>query len=141
MIGAHAMVSKDVIPFSLIVGMRPVLSGVNLVGLKRRGYEKETIKKLVELFAKIFERQGKKSFQERLEAIDKDNMYENNEVQKVLEFMKKESARSFVAPKSKQFYDKKKKNWTYFRKGQFSYLLYGAISPFRLRDNCSTPPM
>ena len=25
---------------------------------------------------------------------------ENNEVQKVLEFMKKESARSFVAPKS-----------------------------------------
>ena len=99
MIGAHAMVSKDVIPFSLIVGMRPVLSGVNLLGLKRRGCEKETIKKLVDLFSKIFERQGKTSFQERIEAIDKDNMYEINEVQKVLEFMKKESTRSFVAPK------------------------------------------
>ena len=100
MIGAHAMVSKDVIPFSLIVGMRPVLSGVNLIGLKRRGCEKANIKKLIEVFSKIFERQGKKSFQERLKAIDKDNMYAINEVQKVLEFMKKESTRSFVAPKS-----------------------------------------
>jgi UDP-N-acetylglucosamine acyltransferase len=100
MIGAHAMVSKDVIPFSLIVGMRPVLSGVNLIGLKRRGCEKANIKKLVEVFSKIFERQGKKSFQERLKAIDENNMYAINEVQKVLEFMKKESTRSFVAPKS-----------------------------------------
>ena len=60
MIGAHAMVSKDVIPFSMIIGMRPVLSGVNLVGLKRRGCKKENIKKIVELFSKIFDRKGNK---------------------------------------------------------------------------------
>ena len=34
MIEARTMVSKDVIPFSMIIGMRPVLSGINLVGLK-----------------------------------------------------------------------------------------------------------
>ncbi len=100
MIGAHAMVSKDVIPFSMIIGMRPVLSGVNLVGLKRRGYKKENIKKLVEIFSKIFDRNGKKNFHERLKALDKDEIKENTEVQKVLEFIKQESARSFVAPKS-----------------------------------------
>ena len=99
MIGAHAMVSKDVIPFSMIVGLRPVLSGVNLVGLKRRGSKKENIKKLVEVFSKIFERKGDQNFQERLDAMNKEDLLQVTEVQKVLEFMKQESTRSFVAPK------------------------------------------
>ena len=100
MIGAHAMVSKDVIPFSMIIGMRPVLSGVNLVGLKRRGCKKENIKKLVNVFSKIFDRKGNKNFLERIEALDNDEENEITEVQKVLEFMKQESTRSFIAPKS-----------------------------------------
>ena len=100
MIGAHAMVSKDVIPYSMIIGMRPVLSGVNLVGLKRRGSKKENIKKVVEVFTKIFDRKGNQNFQDRIKALDKDVMKEITEVQKVLEFIKKESTRSFVAPKS-----------------------------------------
>ena len=99
MIGAHAMVSKDVIPFSMIVGLRPVLSGVNLVGLKRRGSKKENIKKLVEVFSRIFERRGSENFQERLASMNKDDLHQVTEVQKVLEFMKQESTRSFVAPK------------------------------------------
>ena len=100
MIGAHAMVSKDVIPFSMIIGMRPVLSGVNLVGLKRRGCKKEDIKKIIEVFSRIFDRKDNKNFLERLEALGKDEINEITEVQKVLKFMKQESARSFVAPKS-----------------------------------------
>ncbi len=99
MIGAHAMVSKDVIPFSMIVGLRPVLSGVNLVGLKRRGSKKENIKKLVEVFSRIFEKRGSENFQERLASMNKDDLYQVTEVRKVLEFMKQESTRSFVAPK------------------------------------------
>ena len=100
MIGAHAMVSKDIIPFSMIVGMRPVLSGVNLVGLKRRGSKREDMKKLVDVFSKLFEKKGNQNFQERLEAIDKDELYQIAEVQKVIKFMKQESTRSFVAPKT-----------------------------------------
>ena len=100
MIGAHAMVSKDIIPFSMIVGMRPVLSGVNLVGLKRRGSKREDMKKLVDVFSRLFEKKGNQSFQERLEAIDKDELYQITEVQKVIKFMKQESTRSYVAPKT-----------------------------------------
>ena len=100
MIGAHAMVSKDIIPFSMIVGMRPVLSGVNLVGLKRRGSKREDMKKLVDVFSRLFEKKGNQNFQERLEAIDKDEFYQITEVQKVVKFMKQESTRSFVAPKT-----------------------------------------
>merc|ERR1712023_228507 len=90
MIGAHAMVSKDVIPFSMIIGMRPVLSGVNLVGLKRRGCKKENIKKLIEVFSKIFNRKEKQSFQERLDSISNGTSHDISEVKKVLEFMKQE---------------------------------------------------
>ena len=100
MIGAHAMVSKDVIPFSMIVGIRPVLSGVNLIGLKRRGCKKENIKKIIDVFSKIFDTKGTKTFQERLEAMNRDEMYQITEVKKVIKFMKQESTRSFVSPKS-----------------------------------------
>ena len=82
MIGAHAMVSKDVIPYSMIVGMRPVLSGVNLVGLKRRGSKKENIKQLIEVFSKIFDRKGSQNFQDRIKALDNDLMTEITEIQK-----------------------------------------------------------
>ena len=84
----------------MIIGMRPVLSGVNLIGLKRRGCKKENIKKLVEAFSKIFDKKGSENFQERLEAMNKNDIYEVEEVKKVLEFMKQETARSFVAPKA-----------------------------------------
>ncbi|MDA9702914.1 hypothetical protein N9U70_00070 [Paracoccaceae bacterium] len=88
------------LPYSMIIGMRPVLSGVNLVGLKRRGSKKENIKKLVEVFSKIFDKKGSQNFQDRIKALDDDLITEITEVQKVLEFIKKESTRSFVAPKS-----------------------------------------
>ena len=93
------MVSKDVIPFSLVVGMRPVLSGVNLIGLKRRGCKKEDIKKIVEVFSKIFDKKRSTNFQERLEAINSNDKFEISEVQKVIHFLKQETTRSFVAPK------------------------------------------
>ena len=100
MIGAHAMVSKDVIPFSMIIGVRPVLSGVNLIGLKRRGCKNENIKKIADAFSKIFDKKGSFSFQERLDAMLKDDWNKTSEVLKVLKFMKQESTRSFVAPKN-----------------------------------------
>ena len=59
------------------------------------------MKKLVDVFSRLFEKKGNQNFQERLEAIDKDELYQITEVQKVIKFMKQESTRSFVAPKPK----------------------------------------
>jgi len=42
-IGAGAMVAHDVIPHALVVGPRPVVEGLNLVGLKRRGVARADI--------------------------------------------------------------------------------------------------
>lgn len=52
-----AMVSKDVLPYLLVAGQDPVVSGLNLVGLKRRGFSEETINKLRQAYNVIF-RQG-----------------------------------------------------------------------------------
>jgi len=47
--GAQSMIDRDVPPFSLIVGARPCLvKGVNIVGLRRKGFSAETISKLNE---------------------------------------------------------------------------------------------
>jgi UDP-N-acetylglucosamine acyltransferase len=48
-VGAHAFVSgltgvvRDVIPFVMVTGHRDVLAGLNVRGLKRRGFDRETI--------------------------------------------------------------------------------------------------
>ncbi len=54
-VGAHAYatgqsgIDKDVPPFSIVIGSRPLqVKGTNIVGLRRRGYATETIQKINE---------------------------------------------------------------------------------------------
>lgn len=49
-IGGYSMVSKDVMPYSMNQGNHAKCFGLNSVGLKRRGYSKETLKKLRRAF-------------------------------------------------------------------------------------------
>ncbi len=42
-IGAHSMVDSDVIPYGMAMGNRAKLSGLNIIGLKRRGFSREDI--------------------------------------------------------------------------------------------------
>jgi len=51
--GGMATLTQDVAPF-LMVAERNRLSGFNLVGLKRRGFSRETIKELKECYAQVF---------------------------------------------------------------------------------------
>lgn len=71
-IGDHAMVGGmtgvdgDVIPFGMVVGNPAHLSGLNIVGLKRRGFKREVIASLREAYRMLFEGTG--VFAERLAA-------------------------------------------------------------------------
>lgn len=49
-----AMVRKDVLPYVLVVGHDPAVSGLNIVGLKRRGFSEETIRHLRHAYNIIF---------------------------------------------------------------------------------------
>jgi UDP-N-acetylglucosamine acyltransferase len=54
MLGAGAMVSQDVPPFSTVVGDRARFVGVNTVGLARRGFSPEAIGALKRAYQEIF---------------------------------------------------------------------------------------
>lgn len=57
-IGGMAGVEQDVIPFGMVVGERAWLSGLNLVGLKRRGFSREEIRRLRDIYRVVFQEEG-----------------------------------------------------------------------------------
>ncbi len=58
MIGGVSGVEGDVIPFGSVIGNRARLSGLNVVGLKRRGFEKAAIMGLRAAFKTLFKDEG-----------------------------------------------------------------------------------
>lgn len=67
-IGGLAAVTRDVIPYGSAWGNHARLHGLNLVGLKRKGYDKSAIRRLLAGFRDLFEGGG--TFSERLEAVE-----------------------------------------------------------------------
>lgn len=57
-IGAQSMVDADVIPYGMAVGNRANLAGLNLVGLKRNGFDRESIHTLRAAYRMIFSSEG-----------------------------------------------------------------------------------
>lgn len=60
-LGGGAMVSQDVPPFCMAAGDRARLYGLNLVGLRRRGYAQDVIKALREAYRVLFQSGTKRS--------------------------------------------------------------------------------
>ena len=58
MIGGVSGVEGDVIPFGSVIGNRARLAGLNVVGLKRRGFEKAAILSLRSAFRSLFKDEG-----------------------------------------------------------------------------------
>jgi UDP-N-acetylglucosamine acyltransferase len=57
-IGGMSGVEKDVIPFGLVKGERAHLSGLNLIGLERRGFSREDIQALRSAYRMLFAPEG-----------------------------------------------------------------------------------
>ena len=63
-IGKHAMVGgmsgveADIIPFGMVIGNRAYLSGLNIVGLKRRGFSRDEIHALRNAYRLLFGPEG-----------------------------------------------------------------------------------
>jgi UDP-N-acetylglucosamine acyltransferase len=66
MIGGVSGVEADVIPFGSVIGNRARLAGLNIIGLKRRGFDKSQIQRLHGAFRSLFGHTG--VFAHRLEA-------------------------------------------------------------------------
>jgi UDP-N-acetylglucosamine acyltransferase len=102
-IGPHAMigglsgVENDVIPYGLVMGDRARLSGLNVIGLKRRGFSRDDIHTLRTAYRLLFAQEG--TMAERLD--DVAALYrESRPVMDVVEFIMVDSTRPICQPKS-----------------------------------------
>jgi UDP-N-acetylglucosamine acyltransferase len=93
MIGGVSGVEGDVIPFGSVIGNRARLAGLNVIGLKRRGFEKAAINRLHQAFRVLFRHEG--VFAQRL-AETRAKFGEDPLVAEVLAFIDGESHRGLI---------------------------------------------
>ena len=95
MIGGMSGIENDVIPYGSVVGNRAHLSGLNLVGLKRRSFSRDVIHDLRRAYRLIFAQEGTQS--ERL--ADVAELFSHVEpVMEILSFMGEDSSRAICQP-------------------------------------------
>ena len=94
-VGGMAGVNHDVIPFGNVWGNHAHLEGLNLVGLKRRGFSRPAINTLRAAYRMLFAEEG--TFQERLE--DTADAYcASPEVMEIVDFIRADSTRPLTTP-------------------------------------------
>ena len=100
-IGKHAMiggcsgVENDVIPYGSVLGNRAHLAGLNLVGLKRRGFSRDVIHDLRNAYRLLFAPEG--ALGERL--VDVAELFgENEPVMDIVNFIGEQSSRAICQP-------------------------------------------
>ncbi len=98
MIGAMSGIDSDVIPYGTVVGNRAFLSGLNIIGLKRRGFNKNVIQDLKKAYGVLFiSNEG--TISERIKEVTEE-FNENEPVMEIVEFLTKEKIRSICKPKN-----------------------------------------
>ena len=96
MIGGMSGVTADVVPYSTVVGNRAKLSGLNILGLKRRNIEKKEISELRKVYKYIFHN-NQNTLRERVINM-KQKEFKEQTIQIFLEFLSEDSDRSFTLP-------------------------------------------
>jgi UDP-N-acetylglucosamine acyltransferase len=94
-IGGLAAVTKDVIPFGSVWGNHAHLEGLNLVGLRRRGFSREQINQLRVAFRLLFADEG--TFQERLADVA-ETYAASPEVMEIVNFIQADANRPLCLP-------------------------------------------
>jgi len=90
-----ATVTTDVIPYGSVVGNAAHLAGLNVIGLKRRGFDRETIQSLRAAYRLMFAQEG--TFSERIK--DATDLYKDNDlVMDIVEFINGRDKRSICLP-------------------------------------------
>ena len=96
MIGGMSGVENDVIPYATVTGNRAHLSGLNLVGLRRRGFDRDTIHDMRNAYRLLFAHEG--TLDERVK--DVATMFKETEpVKEIVDFITSSNSRSICQPK------------------------------------------
>lgn len=96
-IGGMSGVENDVIPYGMALGNRARLAGLNIIGMKRRGFEREQIQALRAAYRMLFAEEG--TLRERIEDVST-HFAEQTDVMDIVAFMKSDSDRSVCTPRN-----------------------------------------
>ncbi|WP_250311839.1 acyl-ACP--UDP-N-acetylglucosamine O-acyltransferase [Rickettsia endosymbiont of Oedothorax gibbosus] len=95
-VGGMSAVGKDLIPFGLATNERAFLRGINLVGMKRRGFDNQETLDTIKAIDDIFVSEG--IFIDKVEKVSK--QYKGNHiVEQIITFIKQDSTRVFCQPR------------------------------------------
>ncbi len=102
-IGSHAMVGgmsgvkNDIPPYTMVIAEEPYVAGINIVGLKRRGFSRDDIKDIKQAYDILFS-----NTQNMVDAIKTiESSFSNKpSVSHILHFLKMESTRGISKPKN-----------------------------------------
>jgi UDP-N-acetylglucosamine acyltransferase len=95
MVGGMTGVDQDVIPFGMVTGDRASLSGLNLIGMERRGVPREDIQEVRSAYKLMFGSDG--TLAERMEEAAK-AFPANRYVRQIVEFACAKSSRGLCQP-------------------------------------------
>lgn len=101
-VGAHAFVAaltgvtRDVVPFVMVTGYRDSLAGINVTGLKRRGFDREAIHALRAAYEDFFFTAGPRA--ERIERLA-ERFGEVAAVRRLIDFLRATGGRPMSLPR------------------------------------------
>ena len=96
-VGGMSGIENDVIPFGSALGNRAHLGGLNIVGLKRRGFAREQIHNLRRAYRMLFSDEGTMS--ERVD--DVAEMFSDDEnVMKIVDFIRADTKKALCTPRT-----------------------------------------
>ncbi|MGI9408550.1 MAG: acyl-ACP--UDP-N-acetylglucosamine O-acyltransferase [Hyphomicrobiaceae bacterium] len=95
-LGGMSGLENDLIPYGMALGNRAYLSGLNIIGLNRRGFSREDIHDLRRAYRLLFADEG--TLKERMEDVE-DGYRDHPIVQEILSFIRKGGKRSLCTPR------------------------------------------
>ena len=94
-VGGLAAVTRDVIPYGSAWGNHARLHGLNLIGLKRKGYGKDAVRRLLAAFRDLFEGAG--VFADRLDRVEA-GYADLPEIMEIVAFIRADARRPLCLP-------------------------------------------
>jgi len=95
-VGGMSGVEHDVIPFGSVKGERARLAGLNIIGMRRRGFSRQELDDLRAGYKKLFS--GKDNFQDRVAGLLSDKT-QTQALKEVIDFIQQDSSRAICQPK------------------------------------------
>ncbi|HEX2727372.1 MAG TPA: acyl-[acyl-carrier-protein]--UDP-N-acetylglucosamine O-acyltransferase, partial [Beijerinckiaceae bacterium] len=95
-IGGLSGVENDVIPYGMVLGNRAHLAGLNIVGLRRRGFSREQIHDLRRAYRLLFANEG--TLAERVEDVAEE-FAKHPIVHEILDFIRDGNDRAICTPR------------------------------------------